>query len=236
MFRTSIHQAFVAALTLCCASAQAGYVLSSQGVNFEFNQLDADSFTLKITNANAATGNWSTDTHLGFLAFKDLGALAGLTSANVTNISPVSSSTWAYSANELNGNGCLGGNSGGICLDANPDIPLTGSMLFQIDLVGAVLAIDPAVGPHLKLGFTYWADAKGDPGAKNYQPAHYEIGGDLLSLNMKLATGCTGPTCSGGGDGAGGATTPLPEPASLGLAGLALLMASQARRQRRSGP
>lgn len=235
MSRTSIHRACAAALTLICASAHASYVLSSQGVNFEFNQLDADSFTFKITNAGNATGNWSTDTHLGFLGFKDLGPLAGITGATVTNISPASSSVWNYSPQELNGNGCLGGVSGGICLDANPDIPITNSMLFQVDLIGAVLAIDPTVGPHLKVGFTYWVDDKGDPDKNNFVPAHYEIGGDLLSLNMQFAA-CTSPNCNGGGGGGGaggGGDRPLPEPASLALAGLALLAAGQARRLRR---
>jgi hypothetical protein len=224
-------------LTLACASAQASYVLSSQGVSFEFNQLDADSFTFKITNADNATGNWSTDTHLGFLGFKDLGALTGITGATVTNLSPASLSGWSYSAQELNGNGCLGGNSGGICLDANPDIAIAHEMLFQVDLIGTTLAIDTATGPHLKIGFTYWVDAKGDPDKKNYEPAHYEIGGDLLSLNMKYTT-CTGTDCNGGdggggGGGAGGGGS-VPEPATLALVSLALLSAGQARRLQRS--
>lgn len=232
MLRSSIHRFCAAALSLACASAHAGYVLSSQGVGFEFNQLDADSFTFKITNADNATGNWANDTHLGFLGFKDLGPLSGITGATVTNLLPSSSSVWSYSAQELNGNGCLGGNSGGICLDANPDIALASVMLFQIDLIGATLAIDPSQGPHLKIGFTYWADAKGDPDKKNYEAAHDEIGGDLLSMNMTLAA-CTTPDCNGGGGGSGGGGGgTVPEPASLALAGLALAAATTSRRRR----
>ncbi|MFG6490171.1 PEP-CTERM sorting domain-containing protein [Roseateles sp. BYS78W] len=237
MLRTSIHRFCVAALTLACASAQANYLLSSQGVSFEFNQLDADSFTFKITNADQATGNWSTDTNLGFLGFKDLGPLTGITGATVTNILPSSSSVWSYSAQELNGNGCLGGTSGGICLDANPDIPLASVMMFQIDLLGTTLAIDPAVGPHLKIGFTYWVPDKGDPTKNNFVPGHYEIGGDLLSLNMQFSA-CTTSDCGGGGgsgSGGGGGGGNVPEPASLALAGLALASAVAASRRRNRG-
>jgi hypothetical protein len=80
-------------------------------------------------------------------------------------------------------------------------------------------------------------DAKGDPDKKNYEPAHYEIGGDLLSLNMKYTT-CTGTDCNGGdggggGGGAGGGGS-VPEPATLALVSLALLSAGQARRLQRS--
>jgi hypothetical protein len=238
MTRPSIPRFCIAALALACASAHASYVLSSQGVGFEFNQLDADSFTFKITHADNATGNWASDTHLSFLGFKDLGPLSGITGATVTNILPSSSSVWSYSAQELNGNGCLGGNSGGICLDANPDIPLANVMLFQIDLIGTTLAIDPGVGPHLKIGFTYWQGAQGNPNSNGYKPAHYEIGGDLLSLNMKLAA-CTAPDCNGGdgggGGGSGGGGGNVPEPASLALAGLALAGAAAASRRRRRG-
>ncbi|MFG6459526.1 PEP-CTERM sorting domain-containing protein [Roseateles sp. BYS96W] len=238
MSQPLISRLCVAALSLACASAQAGYVLSSQGVSFEFNQLDADSFTFKITNADNATGNWASDTHLSFLGFKDLGPLTGISNATVTNMLPASASVWSYSTQELNGNGCLGGNSGGICLDANPDIALANIMMFQIDLLGTTLAIDPATGPHLKIGFTYWVPDKGDPTKRNFVPGHYEIGGDLLSQNM-IYTSCTSSTdCNGGngggggggGAGGGGSGGTVPEPATLGLFALALLSASQARR------
>lgn len=205
-------------LSLACASAHADYQLTYNNVTFQFIQTGASSFTFKISNLDNRTGNWATDTNLGFLGFKDLGSLSGITGATVTNIQPASSSVWTYSANELNGNGCLGGVSGGICLDANPDILLSNNMEFQINLIGATLAVAPGTGPHLKIGFTYFNEKKGVQ----------EIGGDLLSQNMLFVQGCT-VNCGGGGSG-GGST---PEPASVALVGLALLAASQVRRQRR---
>lgn len=206
-------------LTLACASAHADYQLTFNNVTFQFIQTGASSFTFKISNLDNRTGNWATDTNLGFLGFKDLGSLAGITGATVTNIQPASSSVWTYSANELNGNGCQGGVSGGICLDANPDILLSNNMEFQINLIGATLAVAPGTGPHLKIGFTYFNEKKGVQ----------EIGGDLLSQNMRFVQGCT-VNCGGGGSGGGGSA---PEPASVALVGLALLAASQVRRQRR---
>lgn len=207
-----------ASLSLACVSAHADYQVTFNNVTFQFVQTTASSFTFKISNLDNRTGNWAPDTDLGFLAFKDLGPLTGITGATVTNIQPASSSVWSYSTQELNGNGCLGGNSGGICLDANPDILLANDMVFQIDLLGTTLAIDPGVGPHLKVGFTFFNDKKGVQ----------EIGGDLLSQNMPFVQGCT-VNCGGGGSGGGS----VPEPASVALIGLALLAAaSQARRQR----
>ena len=194
---------FALAALLCAGSVQASptFLLESQGVLFGFNQLDDDTFTLRIKNAMSPTGNWTGAVALADLGFKDLGF--DPTGGTLTP------GSWTYSPNELNAQGCQGGDSGGVCFDAAPAFALSNDMLFTIDLTGGVMDLSETLVPHLKLMFV---DAAGNKV------------GDLLSQDMPWVAVC--PDC-----GPNPTVILVPEPGSLALAGFGLFSLLAFRRR-----
>lgn len=207
------------ALVAACGSlllgpaAQAAYVLNFEDTVFTVNQLDSDTLTLRIQHALSSTGTWANATRLDNIALKGLGA--SFTGGTITG-----PGSWSFSANEMTASGCSGGDSGGVCFDATPAINISDDMEFRIDLTGGTLAIDAALGPHLKLRFL------GDQDDKKV--------GSLLSQSLPgpvvLPAGPDGGRSSVDSN-SNSSINNVPEPSSALLASLALLAALGTRRR-----
>ena len=140
------------ALASAPASAAADYSLLFQGVTFEVDVLDADSFTLTMIGTNAATGDWAGVTDLNAFMLKDMGSF---TSATATG-----PGGFTYNDNELNASGCAGGGGGhpqNLCFPGL--VAVAPSLSWTIDVTGGSLDIADA-GPHLKVRFGAGTDDK----------------------------------------------------------------------------
>ena len=141
--------AAIAALSLVAVGAQAN-TLVFQNVTFDINAVDADTFTLAITNALNATGDWAGVSALKAFEIKDIG--------NVTGVTMLGSS---YSfASFAGGNvdngvsaslGCTTGGTNGFCFSAGTPVALANSMTWTFDVTGT--GLDFLTSPHLKLQF-----------------------------------------------------------------------------------
>ena len=147
-FKSLFAAAAVAAVLVAPPLAQAAFQTEEGGVTFTINVTDAANgiFTLRIEDLLDATGaGWEDVTQVGALHFKDLGnsfTVAGST---------ILPGTATASGDELNANGCAGGDSGGICFTFNPLVAATNDMTFTINLNGSIEVGDD--GPHLKVNF-----------------------------------------------------------------------------------
>ena len=186
------------------APASASWVLTtSDGVIFTIDTTAVtNQLSLQIENVLSSDGQWADATTLGALAIKDLGDNGSITGATLTP------GSLTGVTNEMNANGCAGGDSGGWCFNAlsNP-FALSDDMQFLITFTGGAFNIADT-GPHLKALFLDGVGKKV---------------GSLLSANLPLNDpGCT-VNCN----------PEIPEPATLALVGLALLGAGVARRRAR---
>ena len=145
-----IAAATCAALSLSVGGAQAN-TLVFQNVTFDINAVDSDTFTLAITNAENATGDWAGVSALKAFEIKDIGNVTGVTMRS----SSYSFASWA-SGNVDNGVsasglGCTTGGTPGFCFSAGTPVSLAHSMTWTFDVAGT--SLDFLTAPHLKLQF-----------------------------------------------------------------------------------
>jgi hypothetical protein len=113
--------------------------LTFQNVTFGINAVDSNNFSVSITNALNATGDWAGIASLADFSLKNIGTVSG-----------VSLTGWSVSSLELNANGCGGGDSGGFCFSKSPALPLTNNLTFNINYTSGTLDL---TAPHLKVRF-----------------------------------------------------------------------------------
>ena len=151
--------AAIAALALVALPAGANS-LTYQDVTFETNAVDANTMSLRITNATNASGNWTGIQYLGAFEIKGVGDVTGATLSG-----------WSSTVNNglaANGVGCTTGGTPGACFFDTPFFTLTEDFTFFIDFVGSNLDFSL---PHLKVQF-YISGSQSKPT------------GDLLSRNI----------------------------------------------------
>ncbi|MFD2368334.1 PEP-CTERM sorting domain-containing protein [Pseudoduganella sp. GCM10020061] len=141
-------------------SAAASAQLTYQGVTFT-PSYSGNVLTIEIDAANP-TGDWADATGMIALQVKDIG-----TWTSVSFSGPGAAADWDVVPNELNANGCEGGDSGNMRACASGDVvALTDDMLFTYTFTGGTQDFSY---PQLKVIFV---DAQG------------EKTGSLLSMNV----------------------------------------------------
>ena len=141
--------AAIAALSLVAVGAQAN-TLVFQNVTFDINAVDADTFTLAITNAENANGDWAGVSALKAFEIKDIGNVTGVTMRN-TSYSFASFAGGNVDNGVSASLGCTTGGTNGFCFTAGTPISLAHSMTWTFDVAGT--SLDFLTSPHLKLQF-----------------------------------------------------------------------------------
>jgi len=136
-----------AAAALALSATASANVLTYDGVTFTTSDLGGGVLQLEI-DAASRTGGWADAVSVDTIAWKDIGSFSTATAGGA-------GTGWSFSSNELNANGCAGGDSGGACFYGTP-VALGDNMLFTFSFSGGTTDFSL---PHLKLRFL---DANGD--------------------------------------------------------------------------
>ena len=136
-----------AAAALAMSAGASANVLTFDGVTFTTSDLGGGVLQLEIDAANRTNG-WADAVSIDGLAFKDIGSFSSATIGGA-------GAGWSFSPNELNANGCAGGNSGGACFFGSP-VALGDDMVFTFSFTGGTTDFSL---PHLKVHFL---DAEGN--------------------------------------------------------------------------
>jgi hypothetical protein len=136
-----------AAATLAVSAAASANVLTFQGVTFTTTDLGGGTLQLEI-DAASRSGDWADAVSIDTLSWKDIGSFSSAMAGGA-------GAGWSFSSNELNANGCGGGDSGGACFSGTP-VALSDDMMFTFSFSGGTTDFTL---PHLKVRFL---DAGGD--------------------------------------------------------------------------
>ena len=138
----------VVALGLIGAPASWANSLTFQGVTFDLVTTNGGAnLQLTISSATGATGDWATANGFAAFSLKDVGTASDF----------LTLTGWTNFEDELNANGCLGGDSGGSCFVRNSGpISITpGTAFGPITLtMSATQGTFDLSDPHLKVIFT----------------------------------------------------------------------------------
>ena len=142
-FKGLLAKSAVAALAVAALPASAN-TLTFQDVTFQTVAVDANTMTLRITNALNATGDWTGIQYLGAFEIKNIGA----TATDATLIGWTDTVTSGLSAN-----GCAQGDTSGACFSRSPFFALTNDFSFTIDFFAPGADVFDFSLPHLKVLF-----------------------------------------------------------------------------------
>jgi hypothetical protein len=216
----SIKQLILAsaiAAAVAAPAALAGYSATFQNVTFDFEVIDSDTFTFKITNADNANGDWAGVNFLSAFDIKDIGFDWDNAGAGATAFYEPIGPNYDGHQSQLGASNlaCIDQQNGAkksLCFPIDPDLPIAHEMLFTIDVTGNTLSITD-VGPHLQIAFS-----NTDQGDKI---------GSLYSQNVPASTSSSSTstsstsTSSTSTSSTGGQETP--EPGSIALIAMAML-------------